>query len=883
MTISNNKLLIGASGGKDDPINVEDVFSVFLYEGNGSTKTIENGIAISDGLGAGTSTAFESADFLDKTFSESARTQMTFSAWLWADSNFGGKTFFRNGATSAAYEVQVQVDSSANLDFKVTTGNQSKAASGQNKAFSFEEWHNILFSVNTATGAGHLYVDDNDVGISLTGITGEDIKPLLTSFGIMKGENSSTRTAGRVAHVYIDYTYRNFTTESNRRIFINENGSSTSPSTLAALNPVIYLPMTEDYAIGKNLGTGGDFTATGSPVFTNSGTDFLSDYGEGGLVWIKNMDQADDHVLTDTVRGATKITRSNSKTDETTDADTLTAFNSAGFSVGADVKVNTNNETYCSWTFRKTPNFFDIVTYTGSGSAQNISHNLGVVPGMVMIKERAGDEHWRVWHRDFEDGDHYLSLSDQNPVILDNNNQIFNATDPTSSVFTVGTDNSTNGSNKTYVAYLFAHNNNDGTFGPDGDLDIIKCGVYTGTGNESISNLVSVGFEPQFVIVKRLTGGSEHWFMGDTQRGWRQSKFSNDNGLIQVFYPNDSTAQLADALLWLTNDGFALVNNNSKVNSNNSKYIYMAIRAGRTGIPETATDVFNVSTDSALSANEFMAGTERADMVISTSTSTGTSRVLSSRFTGGDLFLQAQNDEEGFRNSGGYVNKWTDPELKNNEFSGGPATVHWSWKRAASYFDVSAFYSGDSANRRISHKLGVVPEMVWVFCRTANRDRFVYHKDMDANPRNYSILINEDDAKSNTTAIWGTADPTTTDFGLNESNVIGDSNLLGIAYLFATAEGVSKVGSVSHSGSSTDVDCGFAAGSRFVLLKRTDAAGNWYIWDSVRGIVAGNDPYLLWNGSAAQTTNTDFIDPLASGFQISGNFTDGDYIFYAIA
>ena len=126
-----------------------------------------------------------------------------------------------------------------------------------------------------------------------------------------------------------------------RRIFINENGSSTSPSTLAALNPVIYLPMTEDYAIGKNLGTGGDFTATGSPVFTNSGTDFLSDYGEGGLVWIKNMDQADDHVLTDTVRGATKITRSNSKTDETTDADTLTAFNSAGFSVGADVKVNT--------------------------------------------------------------------------------------------------------------------------------------------------------------------------------------------------------------------------------------------------------------------------------------------------------------------------------------------------------------------------------------------------------------------------------------------------------------------------------------------------------------------------------------------------------------
>ena len=67
------------------------------------------------------------------------------------------------------------------------------------------------------------------------------------------------------------------------------------------------------------------------------------------------------------------------------------------------------------------------------------------------------------------------------------------------------------------------------------------------------------------------------------------------------------------------------------------------------------------------------------------------------------------------------------------------------------------------------------------------------------------------------------------------------------------------------------------------MLKRTDATGDWYYWDSLRGIIAGNDPYLLFNTNAAQVTNTDYIDPLASGFQISGDFTDGDYIFYAIA
>jgi len=79
------------------------------------------------------------------------------------------------------------------------------------------------------------------------------------------------------------------------------------------------------------------------------------------------------------------------------------------------------------------------------------------------------------------------------------------------------------------------------------------------------------------------------------------------------------------------------------------------------------------------------------------------------------------------------------------------------------------------------------------------------------------------------------------------------------------------------------VDCGFSAGSRFVLLKRTDATGDWYIWDSTRGIVSGNDPYLLLNTTAAEVTNTDYIDPLSSGFTITSSFTAGDYIFYAIA
>ena len=68
------------------------------------------------------------------------------------------------------------------------------------------------------------------------------------------------------------------------------------------------------------------------------------------------------------------------------------------------------------------------------------------------------------------------------------------------------------------------------------------------------------------------------------------------------------------------------------------------------------------------------------------------------------------------------------------------------------------------------------------------------------------------------------------------------------------------------------------------MLKRTDSTGDWYIWDTERGIVAGNDPYLLLNSTAAEVTSTDYIDPTSNGFTIvNGGLADGDYIGYSVA
>jgi len=115
------------------------------------------------------------------------------------------------------------------------------------------------------------------------------------------------------------------------------------------------------------------------------------------------------------------------------------------------------------------------------------------------------------------------------------------------------------------------------------------------------------------------------------------------------------------------------------------------------------------------------------------------------------------------------------------------------------------------------------------------------------------------------------------------------SNEIHVVYLFATLAGISKVGSYTGTGNNLNVDCGFSAGARWIMIKRTDATGDWYIWDSARGIVSGNDPYMLANSSASEVTNTDYIDPLSSGFTVTSsapaalNASGGNYIFLAIA
>jgi hypothetical protein len=215
----------------------------------------------------------------------------------------------------------------------------------------------------------------------------------------------------------------------------------------------------------------------------------------------------------------------------------------------------------------------------------------------------------------------------------------------------------------------------------------------------------------------------------------------------------------------------------------------------------------------------------------------------------------------------------------------GTTFILHNFRRAPGFFDVVA-YTGTGSARTVSHNLGVVPELMIVKVRDTAYKWMVYSSSIG---NTKFVSLNETTASTTSSITWNDTTPTSSVFTLGTSAFVNGSGNTYIAYLFATLLGVSKVGSYTGTGTTLNIDCGFTAGARFVLIKRADAAGDWYVWDTARGIISGDDPYLLLNSTAAEVTNTDYIDPLSSGFQISStapaaiNANGGSFIFLAIA
>jgi hypothetical protein len=387
-------------------------------------------------------------------------------------------------------------------------------------------WEPQFILTKNTNVTGNWFMTDNMRGLSSNlGFTSKSLATNVTS-----AEFSS--------NFCIDSTgFRDDLTADTNRVIYMAIRRPNKPPTLG----------TQVYASVARTGTGAVGTSTAFGQVTD-------------LVFTKQRSSTQTWAWTDRLRGATKELTSAANTVESTYAndvtgfDTMTGFN---FGSGASGQINTSATTYVDSLFKRAPGFFDVVCYTGTGSATTFAHNLGVPPEMMIVKRRTvSNADWSIYHS---------TMGATKYTYLDGSTELtgstyWNNTSPTSAVFTVGTDYHVNYAANTYVAFLFA------TL-----AGISKVGGYTGNGS---SQNIDCGFVSgaRFILIHRIDSGSNDWYCWDTARGILSG---NDPHLSL----NTTAAEVtADDSINPLNAGFT-VNQASATNINvlSATYIYLAI------------------------------------------------------------------------------------------------------------------------------------------------------------------------------------------------------------------------------------------------------------------------------------------------------------------
>ena len=615
---------------------------------------------------------------------------------------------------------------------------------------------------------------------------------------------------------------------------------------------------------------------------------------KGGMLWIKNRDQADDHYLYDTARGDHKRlypNLTNGEADQTSQVGL--AFNSNGFSVGDVHQTNAGGEDFVAWNFLKQEKFFDIVTYTGNGSngggsGRAIAHNLGSQPGMIIVKRTDNTGDWYTANLR-ADGAQYHFFRLNSTASRFSNDLIANVANSTH-VIVDGTSNggggsfanlyggaqTINASGATYVMYLFGHNQQE--FGENSDEAIIKCGSYSGNsaGSATTNQTITLGFEPQWIMIKKSTPGVGRWSIFDNMRGVVYG------GSDKHLSADINNAEDSNAALRFDSTGFTLEGGNWNYTDGTTahEYIYMAIaRPHKPASEFAANKLFSLDGAGSATNPAYESNDHIVDMVIQKRLSYNSEApLIFSRLTGNKYLRTDETTAEatGSNIAFDYMDGVVD------SFS---ATTYsaWMFRRARGFFDVVAYTSNTTYPNTFKHNLGKVPELILIKRRDGSSAWAVYSS---ATGNDKHLVLNTNAGAQSSSSYWNTTTPTSTVVHVGgQDEIWGYNGYDYIAYLFASVDGISKVGSYTGTGSDLTVDCGFSAGARFVIIKRTDTSGHWYVMDTLQGITVGNDTAFQANEPNAADTR-EFLKPDNSGFIASDyHFTlnGATYIFLAIA
>jgi hypothetical protein len=333
------------------------------------------------------------------------------------------------------------------------------------------------------------------------------------------------------------------------------------------------------------------YTATASDL-SITGLDFAPNW-----IWIKSRNLTGDHSIFDSVRGTGKQLQSNTTGAEFTTADALSAFNSDGFSITGTGNNYTNRDgrTYASWNWKAGTSFtndasatgigtidstgsvnttsgFSICSYTGTGSAGTIKHGLSTAPKMIILKNRSvGANNWRVYHKDVG-ATKFLDLNTTAASSVAST--IWNDTEPTSSVFSIGTHGSVSENGGNLIAYCFAEKKGYSKFGS-----------YIGTNGGADGPFIFTGFKPAFVLIKD-TSAANAWTIRDDKR-------NTYNPATNFLVPDSDAAEVtAGEAVDILSNGFKIKANGGKVQDSGNTYIYMAFAENpfvtSTGVPACA-------------------------------------------------------------------------------------------------------------------------------------------------------------------------------------------------------------------------------------------------------------------------------------------------------
>jgi len=366
----------------------------------------------------------------------------------------------------------------------------------------------------------------------------------------------------------------NATVEEQRLVF--SDLSETVPSGFEKLNSATVLtPEHQGCDWFNGVGHTGD--ATTSRSFT--GTGFQPDWE-----WIKDRSgPGSGNLLFDVLRGAEEAIFSQTTTVETNQPTNgyLTSFDSDGASYAnggsGDNNYNDNANTYIRWSWKaggagvantdgtisstvsvSAPRHLSIISFTGTGANATVGHGMGGSPELILFKNLDNVDNWGVYEGLVDGGTHYLTLDTSSANVADST--FFNNTNANSTVFSVGSQNRTNGSGDRMIAYAFRSVAN-----------VCKVGSYIGNGSTD-GPFIHTGFRPRWILIKRVIGGTSNWIIFDTAR----NKF---NLVDDYLYANLSNAEtdVGTREIDILASGFKLRGIEDEVNTSGSSYLFLAM------------------------------------------------------------------------------------------------------------------------------------------------------------------------------------------------------------------------------------------------------------------------------------------------------------------